>query len=139
MIEEVEISEFDRSDLQGVLACLKQVWTITEIREDVLKNFLQNGNFLFVAKIGNRVVGCATLHIQQKLIRDGGIAAFLEEVNVDSSFRGKGIGEKLVKHLVEEAKNRGCYKVTLSCFPERLDFYERCGFVQENITMRKSF
>jgi GNAT superfamily N-acetyltransferase len=95
-----------------------------------------NSNYLFVAKIEDKIIGCATLHLQQKLIRDGGIAGFIEDVVVSEEFRGLKIGEKLIKRLVEKSKELKCYKVTLSCFTERIDFYKRCGFFVENSTMR---
>lgn len=134
----MEIKEFYPWDEDGVLDCLKQVWSIDSIEESVLIDFIANDNHLYVAKDDIDVLGCATLHIQKKLIRNGGKAAFIEEVVVKEEHRGKGIGEKLITHLVEKAKEMGCYKVTLSCFPERVAFYERCGFSKENHTMRIS-
>jgi glucosamine-phosphate N-acetyltransferase len=57
---------------------------------------------------------------------------------VKEKYRGQRVGEKLINYLTEEAKKIGCYKVSLSCFPERVNFYERCGFKNESITMRIS-
>ena len=55
---------------------------------------------------------------------------------MDVKHRGNQIGETLVKKVVEFAKKDGCYKVILSCYPERIKFYERCGFKQDSYTMR---
>ena len=40
--------------------------------------------------------------------------------------------------LTYQDKNKNCYKIILSCFPERVSFYERNGFIQESITMRNN-
>lgn len=132
----MEIREFCEWDRLGVLACLKQVWSIDSIEDETLLDFIANDNHLYVVEEDGEILGCATLHIQKKLIRNGGKAAFIEEVVVKEEHRSKGIGEKLILTLTEVAKEMGCYKVALSCFPERVAFYERCGFIQENHTMR---
>ena len=36
---------------------------------------------------------------------------FMEDVFVDDAYRGKGIGEALVKKVISEAKRAGCYKL----------------------------
>jgi len=134
----MEIREFSRKDQAGVLECLKEVWSIDSIEDRVLFDFIGNDNYLYVVEENDEILGCATLHIQKKLIRNGGLAAFIEEVVVRNEHRGKGIGEDLIRKIIEVAKEMGCYKVTLSCFPERVAFYERCGFAKENHTMRIS-
>ena len=136
MKENLYISEYTSDDKEGVLKCLQQVWSISEIDEKTLAKFFQNENYLYVAKLHNRVIGCATLHLQYKLIRNGGVAGFLEEVVIDDEFRGKGVGEELVKFVLEKSKEKGCYKTVLCCYPERVNFYLRCGLTEETITMR---
>jgi len=131
------IREFQKEDIQnGLLETYQEVWKVDEISETTLYNFLATDNYMVVAEEEGEVIGTATLHFQRKLIRNGGTAAFIEDVAVREKCRGRGIGAKLIEHLIEEAKNSGCYKIVLTCFPERVDFYERCGFKQESIAMR---
>jgi len=131
------IREFQKEDIEkGLLETYQEVWKIDEISEITLHNFLASDNYMVVAEDEGEIIGTATLHFQRKLIRNGGIAAFIEDVAVREKYRGQGIGAKLVEHLIEEARKSGCYKVNLSCFPERVAFYERCGLKQESITMR---
>jgi N-acetylglutamate synthase-like GNAT family acetyltransferase len=131
------IREFRSDDKDGVLGCLKEVWSITSIDDDVLDNYLRNSNLLYVIDIDGEIAGCATLHLQKKLIRNGSTAGFIEDVVVKEKYRNNKLGESLIGHLVDKAKEKECYKVILSCYPERIAFYERCGFFQETITMRK--
>jgi glucosamine-phosphate N-acetyltransferase len=131
------IREFRLDDKDGVLECLKEVWSITSIEDDVLNDYLKNSNLLYVIDIDGEIAGCASLHLQKKLIRNGSIAGFIEEVVVKEKYRNKKLGESLINYLSDKAKESGCYKVVLSCYPERISFYERCGFFQETTTMRK--
>ena len=47
---------------------------------------------------------------------------------VDKNFQGQKIGVKIMKYLLEIAKNRGCYKTILDCTDEVKPFYEKLGF-----------
>lgn len=129
------IREFEKGDKNGVQEVLREVWKITEIKEETLSTWMKS-NYNFVAIEDGDVIGVITLHTQIKLIRDGGIAGFIEEVAVKEKHRGKGIGKMLVDKALEKALEIGCYKVVLSCFPERIKFYERCGFYNESTLMR---
>jgi len=133
----VVIRDFEREDYKkGLLETLKEVWYLTEISEKTLDEWFSNDNHMVVAELDGVIVGTATLHLQKKLIRDGGIAGLIEDVAVRETLRGQNIGAKLVSELKKKAKHFGCYKVILSCFPQRVAFYERNGFFQESILMR---
>lgn len=131
------IRVFEKEDVnKGLLETYKEVWNITKIEDQTVDAYLKNDNYMVVAEKEGEVIGTATLHLQRKLIRDGGIAGFIEDVAVREAFRGQGIGAKLVVHLIEKAKSFGCYKINLSCFSERIAFYERLDFKRESTTMR---
>jgi glucosamine-phosphate N-acetyltransferase len=129
------IREFQKGDEAGLLEILKETWYITEIQENVLSEWMTN-NYNFVAVEEQEIIGTITLHLQRKLIRNGGLAGFIEDVAVKEKFRGNKIGFLLVQKALEKARDLGCYKVILSCFDERINFYERCGFFRECNTMR---
>lgn len=131
------IRQFEKDDVnKGLLETYKEVWWITEISESTISAYLDNGNYMVVAELDGEIIGTATLHIQRKMIRNGGVAGLIEDVAVREKHRGNNIGAQLVQHLIEKAKQMGCYKVILSCFPDRVAFYERNGFIKESITMR---
>ena len=132
------IREFKPEDIHnGLLETYKEVWFINEINEQTLNEWLSNDNYMVVAEDNEGViVGTCTLHLQKKFIRDGGIAGLIEDVAVRESLRGQNVGSLIVQKAIELAKTKNCYKVILSCFPERVAFYERNGFVQESLTMR---
>jgi len=134
------IRELKKEDLlNGVLPTLKEVWNITEISDETYTEYINNNNHMFVVEVDGEIIGCATLHLQKKLIRDGGIAGFIEDVVIREEFRGNNIGSKLISKLIDKSKELGCYKVVLSCFPDRENFYIRNGFYNESINMRYDF
>ena len=129
------IREFQKGDEAGLLEILKETCYITEIQENVLSEWMTN-NYNFVAVEEQEIIGTITLHLQRKLIRNGGLAGFIEDVAVKEKFRGNKIGFLLVQKALEKARDLGCYKVILSCFDERVNFYEKSGFFRECNTMR---
>lgn len=56
---------------------------------------------------------------------------YMEDVFVEESFRGSGVGTKIVETLIAEAKKRGCYKLigTSRSGRDRVHaLYTRLGF-----------
>ena len=131
------IRDFEKNDsTNGLLKTLKEVWSVDEISESTVDKWFKNDNHMVIAEFNGEIVGSATLHLQQKIIRNGGIAGCIEDVVVREDYRGNNIGSQLIQELIKKAENFGCYKIILSCFPERINFYKKNGFNQESITMR---
>lgn len=87
---------------------------------------------LLVAEASGRIAGSATLIIVPNLTHQGRPYAIVENVVVDQTQRGGGIGELLMRHAIEAAGRAGCYKLSLTSNRRREDahrFYERLGFV----------
>lgn len=136
-MSEIKIKDFElNGNIKGLLETLKEVWSIDEINEETLRNWFSNDNHMVIAELNGEIIGTATLHLQKKLIRNGGIAGLIEDVAVRKDFRGNNIGTLLIQELLKKSEKLNCYKVILSCFPERVSFYERNGFFQESILMR---
>lgn len=125
-------------DWENIHRLVTQVWKSSDKKKfkHNFKKCLDNNSIFFIAEFNSIIVGSLMLHLQYKVIRNGAIAGFIEEVVVDELYRGNKIGQKLVNYATSHAFNLGCYKVILSCFPERVKFYTRCGYNQESITMR---
>ena len=82
--------------------------------------------------VGGRIVGSASLAIYRV---PTGVRAIIEDVVVDGSFRGRGIGRALLTRLLEEGRAAGAAGVTLTSNPERADatrLYLRLGFSRRN-------
>jgi ribosomal protein S18 acetylase RimI-like enzyme len=66
----------------------------------------------------------------------GGRAAWLEDMVVHPSYRGRGIGESLLRHAIDEARALGCSRITLltdQTNGSAIRFYERAGFVRSQM------
>jgi ribosomal protein S18 acetylase RimI-like enzyme len=83
---------------------------------------------LFVARSEGRIVGSLTLVFYQI---PTGLKAWIEDVVVDASARGQGVGEQLNRAALEEAARRGAKNVSLTSRPSREAanrLYQRIGF-----------
>lgn len=91
---------------------------------------------IYVAIMDSKVVGAASIIIEQKFIHGGGKAGHIEDVVVSKEFQGKGIGQKVVRALLEYAQKQGCYKTILDCSDDLIPFYEKLGFKKYSNAMR---
>lgn len=84
----------------------------------------------------NLIIGSATLIIELKFIRSCSRAGHIEDVVVNTSYRGKNLGLRLIGALKEIASARGCYKVMLDCSESNMKFYAKMGFRESERHMR---
>jgi N-acetylglutamate synthase-like GNAT family acetyltransferase len=133
------IREAQPADLPRLLELLAQLEedrqprgeaTDAELRalDDVTSDARQR---LFVIEHAGQIAGTATLIVVPNLTHDGRPYAIVENVVIDAPARGGHLGERLMAHLVEEARRAGCYKVALTSAKRRTDahrFYTRIGF-----------
>jgi|TARA_B110001454_G_scaffold125792_1_gene117363 glucosamine-phosphate N-acetyltransferase len=111
-----------------------------EIGKDILRKIISNpGHIIDVVEENGKIIGSATLFIEQKFIHNGGKVGHIEDVVVSKEYEGRGIGIKLVTSLLEKAKAMNCYKTILDCKSELIPFYERIGFKQEANQMRYNY
>ena len=60
-----------------------------------------------------------------------GIRSIIEDVIVDNSVRGQGVGEALMKYAIDLARGKGASNISLTCNPMRESanrLYQRMGF-----------
>lgn len=71
----------------------------------------------------------------------GSRQALLDAVVVTRALRGKGVGELMIRHAMQLATEKACYKMSLSSNLKRRGahrFYERLGFAQHGISFEIS-
>jgi ribosomal protein S18 acetylase RimI-like enzyme len=87
---------------------------------------------VFVARVDGNIVGSLTL-VTFRI--PTGIRAWIEDVVVDESARGHGVGEALNQAAIQEARQKGAVTVDLTSRPSREAanrLYQRIGFVQRD-------
>jgi len=128
------IRELRKDDLwNGFLTTLDSLRQTSNIgrnkAEEVFEKINSNpDHIIVVAELDGKIVGTTTLLIEPKFIHGGGLVGHIEDVVVDKNLQGQRIGEKIIKYLLEFAKNRGCYKTILDCTDDVKSFYEKLGF-----------
>jgi GNAT superfamily N-acetyltransferase len=78
-----------------------------------------------------RIAGTFGLLVIDKLAHNGKPSGIVEDVVVDESLRGHGIGREMMRFAMEYCRARGCYKLALSSNLKRTEahgFYETLGF-----------
>ncbi len=100
-------------------------------RENLEALVVSTSSFLLIARKPGRseqIVGAGCLTVYRV---PTGIRAIIEDVIVDESARGQGIGERLVLRLLDFARDKGANSVALTSNPKRISanrLYQRVGF-----------
>lgn len=86
---------------------------------------------LFVAEYQGEVAGTVVLLIVPNLSHAATPWALVENLVVSHKYRRKGIGKKLLEHVVASAKEKGCHRIEL-CSDRRREeahrLYRSAGF-----------
>lgn len=123
------LTKGDVADFNHLLAQVSRTPRRVSIKE--IRGVLKNG-IIFVARDERHprraIVGMATLVTVFTLSRARGD---VHDVVVDESYRGKGIGTKLMRELIVHARNIGLARIDLTSGPDREEankLYKKLGF-----------
>lgn len=127
---QIEIASEATDELRDALAhLLPQLSSSPPPTLDELRLITDNPeSVLFVARLEGRIVGSLTLIFYRI---PTGLKAWIEDVVVDETARGHGIGELLNRAALDEAGRRGAKAVSLTSRPSREAanrLYQRIGF-----------
>ena len=103
--------------------------------EQLVEIVTSPATFLFLARLDGRVVGSLTLVLFRL---PTGIRAWIEDVVVDGTARGRGVGEALNRAAIDTADERGARTVDLTSRPSREAanrLYQRLGFKERESTV----
>ena len=147
-MSELTLREARAGDLEAVVR-LQREDVIREVREDDVPVAAYRAAFdeisadghqqLLVGEIDGRVVATAQVTWIRRLTYVGGEMGVVESVRVRSDLRGRGLGERLMRHVVDLARARGAVRVELTTNAQRdaaRRFYERLGFVASHVGMK---
>jgi GNAT superfamily N-acetyltransferase len=85
----------------------------------------------FVAEVEGRIVSTCNLSIIANLTRGARPYGLIENVVTHADYRGRGIATRVLRHTLDAAWARNCYKVMLLTSAKEestLHFYEQAGF-----------
>lgn len=98
-------------------------------------------SFKFSVEINDEEVGRAYLYILRNDLHSKPFG-LLEDIFVNKNLRGQGIGTKLIKQVIEKAREKKCYKIIATSRNSRRavhKLYRRLGFKKHGIEFRMDF
>lgn len=134
IIREAEVKDIPRiRDIynQGIADRIATLEEQTKSMEEMKKWFHQRSAryTVLVAELGGIVQGWASLNPYSHRRAHAGVAEI--SIYVERSWRGKGVGSRLLRALEKKARENGFYKMVLFTFPfNRLaqGLYRKMGF-----------
>jgi ribosomal protein S18 acetylase RimI-like enzyme len=131
-MEILEIRRYSKRIFKAVNHLLPQLDPGAEFLKEVdLKFILKSpGTHLFAAITDDKEISGILLAVIYRI--PSGTKFWIEDVVVDESYRGRGIGKKLMLHAMEFAKLAGAKSVDLTSRPARVEankLYRELGFV----------
>jgi len=125
------------TDFSELCILLKQLTVVETPSINTFNTINKTNNIdIYVGIIEESIVCTATVIIEQKIIHNGSKVGHIEDVVVDSKYRSRGIGKKIISYCVEKIKENNCYKAILDCDEKNIGFYEKNGFKQKGVMMR---
>lgn len=153
---EMMIRKAEERDIPRIMELLGQVLQIhADIRPDIfipsttkytvdeLKELLKNKEkpIYIAANEADICVGYAFCQLQEQPFSNNMVqftSLFIDDLCVDTTIRGKHIGQKLFEHVKKEAVRLGCYEVTLNVWEgndSAKAFYEKMGLKPKETQM----
>jgi len=138
-MSQFRIVEAVHADLPALASLLQELFTMESdfepgaARQDAgLRLILDNPALgrIFVLRVGENVVGMANALVTVSTA-EGTLVLLLEDVIVAEPWRGKGLGARLVNHVMAWARAQGYSRATLLADrnnPQALRFYEKLDF-----------
>lgn len=138
-MSKVSFRKIKKSDLDDVFVLLNQLKKIDISHLNLdhsWDKFIQNNSSnSIVGMIDNKIIAYGSIIIENKI--RGEVAGHIEDIVVDTEVRGKMIGVKLINELIEIGKKNNCYRITLFCKENLINFYSRSGFNVNSISMKR--
>ena len=146
MADELVIRRATAEDIAGVLALYAQPdldnGVVLELEEAkaLFARFAAYPNYvLYVAERGGEVVGSFALLVMDNLGHLGAPSAVVEDVVVSPACQSQGVGAKMMRFALEQARQNNCYKIVLSSNLKRERahaFYDSLGFTRHGYSFR---
>lgn len=129
-------ADFGRINRQWIEKVFKMepadIWALEHPQE-----IIKQGGYIVMCRLGDRMVGTGALMVSETA---KGVMEIVK-MGVDEDCRGKGIGDKIMKHLINHARQRKdpvihTLKIETShLLPGAIHLYKKNGFVDDTCTV----
>ncbi|MEK7664029.1 MAG: GNAT family N-acetyltransferase [Patescibacteria group bacterium] len=122
------IKGFSKKDLKDLNELMLQ-WSKKrrKISPEYFKKLIKKSHILTLSD-GSRIIGTVTLVEINKL---SGLKGSIEHLIIDEKYRGRGLGERLMKYAISHARKLEIETLFLTAEPDRLianNLYKKMGF-----------
>jgi dTDP-4-amino-4,6-dideoxygalactose transaminase/predicted GNAT family acetyltransferase len=101
--------------------------------EQRLDCITKQGAKIYVKEIDGNIVCTCKVLLEEKF---GDSILHIEDVCVHENYRNKGMGKKMIEHVVSQYAHADVYKIILNCSDNLESFYKKCGFVNKGVQMK---
>jgi ribosomal-protein-alanine N-acetyltransferase len=132
---EIAIFPMTPADLDGVMEVEHRSFLTPWSREAFASELLQTYTVYLVAREGERVVGYGGMHLVWE-------DAHVTNIAVHPEYRGRGLGERLMRELIARASARGAQRMTLEVRASNIvaqNLYRKLGFITAPGAVRKGY
>ena len=133
-----ELLTYNDSDFNDLLDLMQELsGNIVFTRESLERMLADSNSHLYVIREEGRIAACACLCIYHQPFSTD---ATIESVVVSSKMRGKGLGLKLMEHLLAEAYRMNADCIHLTSNPKRVAanaLYQSIGFTLHKTNVYK--
>jgi len=107
------------------------------IKKNLQELYKDRNSHFYLALQKNMIVGFVNFSIRKTILHQSP-SALIDELIVSKKFRGKGIGESLVKKVVRHCQDLGYCELEVSTLISNngaREFYRKCGFEEEALLL----
>lgn len=127
----LQASDFPKG-FPAILSQLTKIGNITEKR--FLKQFektsksLETHTAVIEDTVEGKIIASATVLIEYKFTHGCSQVGHVEDVVVDSTYRGLRLGKRIIDILKDICVAHDCYKIILDCSAKNTYFYNKLGY-----------
>ena len=137
--KKISIRTVQRNDIPHIIELLQLISEFKPSKNEhqkIWESLRRQKNFQsFVAVMDDNVVGYGAIFIISNI--RGGKLGQVEDIVSHPDFSKKGVGKMIMDTLFMVAKANGCYKIALQCKEHNVEFYKKCKYEINGISMQR--
>ena len=142
MNSNIIIREAKAEDAAAIVKLIRQLGADSEVSEPYVLEYLSGEQrAVLLAEQGETVQGLLSYSSRADLFH-GGNSVLIEELVVEETARGNGIGSALMDALLQRIRMLDCKELCLAVMPDNegaIRFYKRHGLVEEALFLERHF
>ena len=133
-----ELTSLNDAQWECLDVLMKQLSDEKTVSRSMMEDVINDpGSHLYALFDGERIAGCATLSVYYS---PTGRKACIEDVVVNTDYRGRHLGRMLLEHLIAQARTMSPIELHLTSRPVRVAanaLYQSMGFVKRDTNFYK--